>query len=195
MNRFIRAVQSGDETTVRDSLWLPNDHNGAAAAAMAHDYVVGVRFARALQKDSPGWDPNYFCHNCGVIQPDSLRDYSEDEWITGPSHPDIAVSNDAFIAKPDLPGASTRPSFTMLHEWTPMMHRGTDGVWRLGPWYPQSAHQLRKQTAMLAAKDQILRKATADLNANKVRTIDDLANSMMPQLQAIGATPVTTMQP
>jgi hypothetical protein len=195
MNRFIRAVQSGDEATVRDCLWLPNDHNGVAAAAMAHDYAVGARFVRALQKDSPGWDPNYFCHNCDVIQPESLRDYSEDEWRIDPSHPDIAMSNEAIIGRPDPSNPQKRPSFTMVHEWTPIMHRGADSVWRLGPRYPASAHQLQEQTAMLAAKDQILDKATADLNADKVRAIEDLGNSIFPQLKAIGAAPVTTMQP
>ena len=194
MNRFIRAVQSADDKTVRDCLWLPNDHNGAAAAAMAHDFVIGAQFARALQKDSPGWDTNSFCYNCDVIPPESLRDYGSDEWVVEPSRPDIAVSNEAIIGRPDATSAQTRPSVTMVHEWTPIMHRGSNGIWRLGSWYPASAHQLQAQTAMLAKKDAILAQATADLNTDKVRTIDDFSDAIFPKLKEIGAQPETTYQ-
>ncbi len=194
MNRFIRAVQSGDETAVRDCLWLPNDQNGAAAATMAHDYVAGARFARALQKDAPGWNNvDGYCVGAGAIPPESLRDYSEDEWTPDVQHPDIAVSNNAIFARPDPPQQGRdRPSFTMVRQWAPIMHRGPDGIWRLGPWYPQSAQQLKKQTLMLAAKDTVLVQATAELDADKVRTIDDLSNEIFPKLKQIGASPVTT---
>jgi hypothetical protein len=53
------------------------------------------------------------------------------------------------------------------------MHRGVDGLWRIGPRFPQNPRQVQAMKAKLLSKDEVLRKAISELSAGNIKTVDE----------------------
>ena len=188
MNRFVRAVEHADVAALRDSMYVPEDKDGTARAAAAHDLVVGMRLLRAAEsRFSKEEDSDRVCYWLGVLGRYALRDYTDDEWSVETNYPDLAMGSGADILKT----VTSNGQQVLVHEsgWVPLMHRCPDGVWRTGPRFPQNGRQVRFKAAALPKRDAILDKAIIDLRAGKFPTAAEAINGIMPGLEQLGATP------
>jgi hypothetical protein len=160
---------------------------------MAHDYIVGVKYVRAVQNKFPQFEAQGYRFNTFVISPASLRDYTDDEWWIPEKLPGLAVSANKFMGIPDaFNGGKT---WTMTHEWTPIMHRCQDGHWRLGPWYPQNPRQLSSLSKTLATKDDVFASLISEMDAGKINSIEDLLNALDTRLKPLALDPIRTASP
>jgi hypothetical protein len=187
MNRLVAAIEKGNEATVRDSLYMPEDRDGSCRAAAAHDYVVGLQLLQAAEsRFSNRDDSNRVATWLGALIRDDLRGYTDDEWRIEPGYPSLAMSSWESIPTTDTAANGEQ---VPVHEMTgvPIMHHCPDGKWRIGPRFPQNARQLAERAKELAAKDAILDQAAEDLRAGKYTTDASLMQAVMPQLQKLGS--------
>jgi hypothetical protein len=187
MNRFVHAMQSADIATLQDSFYLPQDKDNACHAAEAHHAVAGLHLLQAAETKFTSEDSNRICFWVGVHQRYDLRDYTEDEWIISPDYPDLALDSAAEITATVL--VNGQNITTNVVGYAPAMHRGSDGVWRLGPRFPQNARQTKARAIELTAKNAILEQTAADIRAGKYSTTDALMQELMPKLQRLGGPP------
>jgi hypothetical protein len=187
MNRFVKALQTGDEATLRDSLFIPEDHDGSCRAAAAHDYVVGLKLLAAAESRFPNRsDSNRVAFWLGVLIRDVMDGYTDDEWRIEPGYPDLAMSSWEEIPTTDT-AANGKQVPVQESRGVPIMHHCADGHWRIGPRFPQNARQLRERAKELAAKDVILEQAAADLRAGKYPNDAAVVGAVMPRLQQLGS--------
>jgi hypothetical protein len=179
MNQFVTAIGKADEATLRDSLYMPEDHEGSCRAAAAHDYVVGLKLLAAAESHFPNRDDsNRVAISLGALIRNDLRGYTDDEWRIEPGYPDLAMSS--WEAIPTGPSSNEMTG-------VPIMHRCADGKWRIGPRFPQNARQLKLRAKELAAKDAILEHAATDLRTGKYASDGAVVQAVMPQLQKLGS--------
>ena len=187
MNRFVKAIQTGDEATLRDSLLIPEDHDGSCRAAAAHDYVVGLKLLSAAESRFPNRsDSNRVAFWLGALIRSFLDGYTDDEWRIEPGYPDLAMSSWETIPTTDT-AANGQQVPVQEMRGVPIMHHCADGHWRIGPRFPQNARQLRERAKELAAKDAILEQAAADLRAGKYPSDAAVVGAVMPGLQQLGS--------
>ncbi len=187
MNRFVHAVETADEPTIGDSLYMPQDQNGSCRAAAAHDYVVGLKLLGAAESRFPNRDDsNRVATWLGALIRDDLRGYTDDEWRIEPGYPDLAMSSWEAIPRTDTAANGQQ---VPVQEMTgvPIMHHCADGKWRIGPRFPQNTRQLKERATELAAKDAILEQAAADLKAGKYATDAAVIQTVAPKLQQLGS--------
>jgi hypothetical protein len=56
----------------------------------------------------------------------------------------------------------------------PLLMRGTDGIWRMGPRFPLNARKTAAQTAASTARTALLQKITGDIESGKYATGRDV---------------------
>jgi hypothetical protein len=61
-----------------------------------------------------------------------------------------------------------------------MVHRGPDGLWRLGPRFPKNARQIRALAPALAAKTARMERTADEIKAGKYGTPGEVINPVAP---------------
>jgi hypothetical protein len=181
MNTFVEGLQKLDAAELADSLYMPEDKDGSGRKASAQDYIVGMRFLRALETRFATEDVDRICFWCGVIQSYSLTQYSDEQWATPTDYPDLALSSGTAIQTKTIIANNT-PTINNVMGWIPVMHHCNDGLWRIGPRFPQNSRQIHATIAALAAKDAILEKMTDDVAAGKYATAEDVMQAIPPSI-------------
>jgi hypothetical protein len=180
MNSFVQAIEKLDAAGLADVLYMPEDKDGSCRRAAARDYIVGMKFLAATEARFGQDDAQRICFWCKVIQRDSLRAYSDEEWIVPPEYPDLALDSGAAIRTQTVSNGQTTINYEVT--WIPLMHRGADGIWRIGPRFAENSRKIHAEAAALGLKDAVLEKAIVDIKAGKYATPEDLLNAIGPSI-------------
>src|SRR3954453_13036109 len=81
---------SAHEATLADCLWMPTDADGPYRKAAAHHLAVGMKLADAAKARFGEQETDRICYWARVIQPNSIRDYMNQEWYTPDEYPKLA---------------------------------------------------------------------------------------------------------
>lgn len=169
MNVFARAIQTSDAATVADSLFMPEDKDGSCRAAAAQDLIVGYRFLVAAQTRFGKEAAQQICYWCGSVQPFVLEPYFAGDWLITNEYPDLA-----FL---DSVSGSNGNYEVRSHV---ILHRCSDGIWRVGPRFPRNARRIQALTASLIAKTAAMEKAIVDFKTGKYLSSTEAIQALAP---------------
>jgi hypothetical protein len=169
MNVFARAIKTSDAGAMADSLYMPEDKDGSCRQAAAQDLIVGYRFLVAAEARFGKDAAQPISYWCGSLQPYVLEPYFTGDWLITDEYPDLAFldsvsgSNGNFAVRSHV-----------------MVHRCSDGIWRVGPRFPKNARQIHTLTASLTAKTAAMERAIEDFKAGKYASPEEAIQALSP---------------
>jgi hypothetical protein len=174
-NRFLTALNKEDETALTDCFYLVHDNHGKLAAAQAHDFVVAVRLLHAVAGLAGNDDLGFWPRDWGNFDLDAVCPRFDEDWARVPEYPTLAFHK--IVGSMYLRNGHTR--------WTPTMCLCSDGLWRIGQAYPESARRLARRVAILQAKDAVVVQVIADVAAGKYPSAGDVRKALASDLSKI----------
>lgn len=172
MNSFAAALENLDAKGVVDSIDIPGDTDGAYCRALVNQYLAGRRFLVAVEARFGTSAADSFAGDYNVPGDKKwMLDYTDDEWIVTPDYPDLAFPNRAALR-----GEA---------RWVPVMHRGTDRVWRIARRFPENPRLIHERTLAAASNVTAYENAIAAIKAGKYATPADMANEVVPSINQI----------
>jgi hypothetical protein len=169
MNVLVQAIRTSNTATVADSLYMPEDKDGSCRQAAARDLIAGYRFLLAAETRFGAGGAQPISYWCGSIQPWVLDPYTDGDWLMTDDYPDLALLN-------SLSGSNGNYAYRSGL----MVHRGPDGLWRLGPRFPKNARQIRALAPALAAKTARMERTADEIKAGKYGTPGEVINPVAP---------------
>jgi hypothetical protein len=168
MDSFVVAIEHFDTAAIADSLYMPQDKDGICRKAVADEFAAGMRLLLAAEARFGNDNARGICFNCEVLDRTTFRHHTEDEWVVTTDYPDLAFGHS--VVNDFQPG------------WVPLMHRGADRIWRIGPRFPQNARRVHVNATKAAAKAALLNEAATAIRdgkyANPASVVEALAKRL-----------------
>jgi hypothetical protein len=164
MNAFDLALENFDAVTLADLLYMPQDKDGSCRRAEALEDIAEMKFVLAAEARFGKDAGARISFECAAYGPAMMQEYTNDQWVITAEYPNLAFSNQITVGD--------KPAFV------PLMHRGADGVWRMGPRFPENSRVIHARAAEEESRTAVLEQATKDIKAGKYSAPDEVITAV-----------------